>query len=241
MTPLIIIIISILAVGTAVTIIAHKKSIKEKAELERLERDRQYHIRQSQQNEEYRLNEERKKILRANIDIVIEKTSHDFYNVKLIRGDGEVSWLHYMKTAITSYDILVPRDLTDFQFMTWKSQNSDKKSGYVYNFPEELLPKVKQVIDHYLTYKTLEPVNIEVERLIVNREALPSAEDAKNVYKLLGYKGEPQQAQLQELIPALMKAVDDENVEEEISILEKLDEQRAINNQKIRSGWVMPK
>jgi hypothetical protein len=148
------------------------------------------------------------------VDLVLEKVN-DFYRVKLVYGDKSEDILLYKKPKY-EHSIL-PKTVKDFKF----SSNNYIPNGTCSKFPEEALPTLKMIIQHYQDYGKysdgeLKPIpdKIEVvERFIINRPTIEPPPDLTGLDTL------------HELTPILIEA---ENNEDHYAINKVLDKMETL-------------
>jgi len=183
MSIYVIIILSV--IGVSIAMYYSNKRAKEQAKIkkeeEAIER-RRYLMEQDEQ----RSRREEQERLRKHIDLVIQKNSHNFYNVMLKRGDGGIEYLHLLGKEFIQPNL--PKELNKFFFTNYKDANNS-----ISNFEEYQLPCLAVVIEHYKKYKTLLPIAEEVSVVPISRpepQPLP----------------QPTQMPLGQLIPILIEA-----------------------------------
>lgn len=199
--------ISIFSILTIITRTVINKKIENTDKIMRQkEQERRSYLQEKEREE--------KELLRQHIDLILEKVN-DKYRVKLVYGDGEIKYLRY-KSA--KYDFpSVERSINQFRF----------NDPGLKNFPEEALPTIKKVIEHYQKWGidangnlNPEPEKVTViEKFIISRPTLEDPPDLRGIDTI------------HDLAPILIEA---ESQGDSRAINKVLDKMELINNGQLR-------
>jgi hypothetical protein len=196
----------ITTVSLTIGFVKHRmKKAEELKELQEAKRQKEYQDQRRAENEEYN----RKAQM---VDVILQKTTTGMYKVIKKDGNGAVynliytkekqyqQWDQELQKNLVKLSIL---EITDSKFPRDHSRFS--WSGSYTLFPVGALTVLKQVIEYFQKYKTLEPVIEDVEIFEISRYIPPPK--PKPVLNELGFI-DPKPDTLEELTPLLIEAVD---------------------------------